>query len=364
MPFVLALQRDDVQRAAAAGLRAEAVRAATGRDDVSAEREATARVEDRRPVILDCDPGHDDALAILLAARHFDVLGITTVAGNVDVDRTTLNARRIVDLAGLQVPIARGCARPLVQPPAHAPEIHGQSGLDGYEFPPPRAAVDGRHAVAFLVDTLRARDGVTIIATGPLTNLAVALRTAPDLAARIHAISLMGGSVTFGNATPAAEFNAWWDPEAAAMVFQSGIPLWMCGLNVTRQAGIDREGIARLEALGTRTAGATASLLRFYLDRQRDLAGVSSASLHDPCAVAILLEPAVLTWVPVHVAVELRGEHTRGMTVCDVRHVPRFNPAALEGGPPRGAPPNVRVAVAIDREAFLRLIEDALASYP
>lgn len=331
---------------------------------MSAPPESTPIIGGRRPVILDCDPGHDDALAILLAARHFDVLAITTVAGNVDVDRTTLNARRIVDLAGLDVPIARGCALPLVQPPVHAPDIHGQSGLDGYEFPPPRAAVEERHAVELLVDTLRARDGVTIIATGPLTNLAVALRTAPDIAGRIKEISLMGGSATFGNRTPAAEFNVWFDPEAAAAVFQSGIPLWMCGLNLTRQAGIDLAGIARIEALGARTAGAMASLLRFYLDRQRERAGGASASLHDPCAVAILLDPPVISWAPVHVTVELRGEHTRGMTVCDVRHLPEFNPAAIPGGPARGAPANARVAVGIARAAFMRLIEDALASFP
>jgi len=324
----------------------------------------TPRNGGRRPVILDCDPGHDDALAIFLAARHFDVLGITAVAGNVDVDRTTLNARRIADLAGLDVPIARGCAAPLVQAPIHAPDIHGPSGLDGYEFPPPRAAVEERDAVEFLVDTLRARDGVTVIATGPLTNLAVALRTAPDIAGRIKEISLMGGSVTIGNVTPAAEFNIWFDPEAASVVFGSGIPLWMCGLNVTRQAGIDLADIARIEALGTRAAAVMGSLLRFYLGRQRTRAGGTSGPLHDPCAVAILLEPPILSWVPARVAVELRGEHTRGMTVCDVRHVPLFNPAVAEGVPPRGAAPNARVATGIDRTAFVRLIEDALASYP
>ena len=331
---------------------------------MSAPTEDTRAAGGRRPVILDCDPGHDDALAILLAARHFDVLGITTVAGNVDVDRTTLNARRIVDLAGLDVPIAQGCALPLVQPPVHAPDIHGRSGLDGYEFPPPRAAVDKRHAVELLVDTIRGRDGVTIIATGPLTNLALALRTAPDIAGRIREISLMGGSATSGNRTPAAEFNVWFDPEAAAVVFQSGVPIWMSGLNVTHQAGIDLAGLARIEALGTRTAGAMASLLRFYLGRQRERGGVASASLHDPCAVTILLEPPVISCAPVHVSVELRGEHTRGMTVCDVRHLPAFNPAARAGAPPRGAPPNARLAVGIDRTAFFRLIEDALASFP
>jgi inosine-uridine nucleoside N-ribohydrolase len=318
----------------------------------------------RRPVILDCDPGHDDALAILLAARHFDILGITTVAGNVDVERTTANARRVVDLAGLHVPVARGCALPLVALPRHVPEVHGSSGLDGYDFPPPRAAIDQRHGVEFLIETVRAREGVTVIATGPMTNLAVALRQAPDIADRIREISMMGGSVTLGNSTPAAEFNIWFDPEAADIVFRSGVPLWMCGLNLTRQAGLDGAAIDRLEGLNTETARAMAAVLRVYLRNLREGYGAASASLHDPCAVAILLEPSVMTWIPMHVAVELRGQHTRGMTVCDARHVRAFNPAAIEGGPPRGAPPNAHVAVGLDHAGFIRLIEDALAAYP
>jgi len=315
-------------------------------------------------VIVDCDPGHDDALAILLAARHCEILGVTTVAGNVDVERTTLNALRIVELAGLRVPVARGCAVPLVRAPVHAPEIHGHSGLDGYEFPPVRGAPDRRHAVEFLIETLRARDGITIIATGPLTNLAVALRTAPDIAARIAEISVMGGSVTAGNITAAAEFNTWVDPEAADVVFRSGVPLWMCGLNLTRQAGIDPDGVARMASLGTRAARVAASLLRFYLARQLERAGNAAGPLHDPCAVAVLLDPPVISWVPMHVAVELHGDHTRGMTVCDARHVPEFNPATASGTAPRGAPPNARVALRVDRDALLRLVEDAVASLP
>jgi len=318
----------------------------------------------RRPVILDCDPGHDDALAILLAARHFDLLGIAAVAGNVDVERTTTNARRMVDLAGLRVPVAQGCAAPLIASPRHVPEVHGSSGLDGYDFPPPHTPVDPRHGVQLIVETLRAHEGVTVIATGPLTNLAVALRQAPEIAGRIRAISLMGGSVTLGNSTPAAEFNVWFDPEAADVVFRSGIPLWMCGLNVTRHAGIDEAAIDRFERLNTRTARAMSAVLRVYLSNLRRGSGVASAALHDPCAVAILLDPCPIAWAPMHVAVELRGQHTRGMTVCDARHLPAFNPAAIDGSPPRGSAPNANVAVGIDHAAFLRLIEEALAAYP
>jgi len=318
----------------------------------------------RRAVLVDCDPGHDDALAVLLAARHFDVLGVTTVAGNADVERTTLNARRIVDLTALPIPVARGCAAPLAQRAVHAPHIHGASGLDGHEFPAPRAPVDPRHAVEFLIDTLRAHEAVTLIATGPLTNIAAALRRAPDLAARIREISVMGGSVTGGNTTPAAEFNVWFDPEAADAVFRSGIPLWMCGLNLTRQAGLDAEGIARLERLGTRAARAMAALLWAYRGRLAEAAGLTTATLHDPCAVAILLEPSIIASTPMHVAVELRGEHTRGMTVCDARHVRSINVAAGPATSPRGAPPNANVGVTLDRAAFVEVLEDALASFP
>lgn len=318
----------------------------------------------RRPVLLDCDPGHDDALAILLAARHYDVLGIATVAGNVGVSLTTLNARRIVELAGLRAPVAQGCASPLVAPPRHAVEVHGSSGLDGFDFPPPETPVDPRHGVRLLIDVLRGRDGVTVIATGPLTNLAVALRQAPDIAGRIRAISLMGGSVTLGNSTPTAEFNIWCDPEAADVVFRSGIPLWMCGLNVTRHAGVDETVIERFERVNTRTARAMAAVLRVYLANLRRGSGAASAALHDPCAVAILLDPCPITWAPMHVAVELHGQSTRGMTVCDARHIRAFNPAVAEGTPPRGAPPNANVAVGIDQTAFLRLVEDALAASP
>jgi pyrimidine-specific ribonucleoside hydrolase len=251
-----------------------------------------------------------------------------------------------------------------VRAPAHADAIHGLSGLDGYAFPAVRRDLDHRHAVEFLIETARARDDLTIIAVGPLTNVAVALRTAPDIASRLAAISVMGGSVTGGNVTPAAEFNTWFDPEAADIVFRSGVPLWVSGLNVTRQVSVDQDALARIEAIGTRAARAVASLLRVYLARQLAHGGNAAGPLHDPCAVAILLEPPVISWAAMHVAVELRGEHTRGMTVCDARHVPEINPAAAPGIGSRGEAANARVGMRIDRPAFFRLLEDALAALP
>jgi pyrimidine-specific ribonucleoside hydrolase len=316
----------------------------------------------RRPIIIDCDPGHDDALAILLASRHFDILGITTVAGNVDVERTTLNARRVVDLTGQAIPVMRGCAHPLVRPARDASAVHGASGLDGYEFPAPRTPLDPRGAVDFIISTVRARDDVTVIPTGPLTNVAVALRTAPDIAGRLHAISLMGGSVTVGNVTPAAEFNVWFDPEAADIVLNSGVPIWMCGLNLTHQARIDEATVEAIARIDTHAARVTASLLRFLVDNMRRRFNVT-VSMHDPCAVAALLEPAIMTWAPMHVRVELQGEHTRGMTVCDARHVPAFNPSVIQREP-AGAQPNAQVAVSLDRDRLIGLLQDALRSLP
>jgi pyrimidine-specific ribonucleoside hydrolase len=319
--------------------------------------------EIRRPaIILDCDPGHDDALAILLASRHFDILGITTVAGNVDVERTTLNARRIVDLTGQSIPVMRGSERPLARPAQDASIVHGASGLDGYQFPAPRAPLDPRDAVDFIISTLRSRDDVTLINTGPLTNLAVAIRKAPEVAGRIRAVSLMGGSVGVGNVTPAAEFNIWHDPEAADIVFGSGIPIWMCGLNLTHQASVDEITVEEFRRIDTHAARVTTSLLRFLVANMKRRFKVM-VSMHDPCAVAALIEPTIITWAPMHVRVELQGEHTRGMTVCDARHLPAFNPSVIQRQP-AGEAPNANVAISLDREWLIRLLEDALRSLP
>jgi pyrimidine-specific ribonucleoside hydrolase len=174
----------------------------------------------------------------------------------------------------------------------------------------------------------------------------------------------MGGSAGIGNVTPVAEFNVWYDPEAADIVFRSGIPIWMCGLNLTHQAAIEAAVVERFARLGTHAAQVASSLLRFLVGRMQSRFGVTAAAMHDPCAVAILLEPSPITWAPMHVSVELRGEHTCGMTVCDARHVRAFNPLAAMDRPPAGPAPNANVAVSLDHSGFVRLLEDALTASP
>ena len=216
------------------------------------------------PAIIDCDPGHDDVMAILYGARTLDLKGITTVHGNAPLSMTTRNARRLVELAGLtHIPIAAGMDRPLVREPVYAPEVHGQTGLDGPDLPEPTIPILQEHAVEFIYRTAMEVDDLVLLPIGPLTNVAVALRRYPELASRITMISLMGGSLTFGNSTPAAEFNIWADPDAAHVVFSSGIPIKMVGLNVTRQVSATPERRAQVRAIGSRTTTAVAQMLDF-----------------------------------------------------------------------------------------------------
>ena len=216
------------------------------------------------PVIVDCDPGHDDAIALVVAARHTDLLGVTTVAGNAPIERTTHNALVVLDLLGHDAPVHRGASRPLLAPPRHAGYVHGESGLDGAELPEPSRAEEGDDAVAFIVETARAHEGVWLVPTGPLTNIAMALRRAPDLVDRIAGISLMGGSATVGNRTAVAEFNIWADPEAAAAVFDYGGPLVQAGLHLTHQLQTTPEQIERLRALPNRLGPVLGQLLGFF----------------------------------------------------------------------------------------------------
>lgn len=324
-------------------------------------------MEGTGPVILDCDPGHDDALAILLAARHLEVVGITTVAGNQTLEKVTANALRVLEVGGLAaIPVHPGAAAPLAGEVVTAGDFHGESGLDGADLPDPTTSPRREHAVEFLARTVAARDGVTVIATGPLTNLALALDLHPGIADRIAELSLMGGSMTSGNVTPVAEFNVWADPEATRVVLRSGIPIRMVGLNLTHQAEADAGVVDRMRGLRSRVGRAAADLVEFLIGR--DPGTPNAALLHDPCAVAWLIAPELITGHPLHVDVELAGALTRGMTVCDHRHLtggPCADRPTQDAGAERGGPnaPNALVGLHLDREGFLDLLLGGLAGY-
>jgi inosine-uridine nucleoside N-ribohydrolase len=298
------------------------------------------------PVILDVDPGHDDAVAIMLAcgAPDLDLLAVTTVAGNVPLEKTTRNALRILSLIGhTDLPVAAGASSPLRRLLHTAEDIHGESGLDGPEIPDPSLEPDERGAAHLIADTIRdAREPVTLIPTGPLTNVATFLREHPDLKERIARISLMGGSIGLGNTTPAAEFNVYVDPEAAREVFESGLPITMSGLDVTHQAGAGPAERENLRSLG-RTGGVAAELLEVFAGTYERIYGFDSPPLHDPVAVAAVLEPRVLKTRPMRVDIECESELTRGETVCDFYGV-------------SGKPPNAEVGVELDREGFFDLL--------
>ncbi|MCU1359536.1 MAG: putative pyrimidine-specific ribonucleoside hydrolase [Ilumatobacteraceae bacterium] len=306
---------------------------------------------DRLSMLLDCDPGHDDAIAMIVAARHANLLGITTVAGNAPLERTTRNAIIVRDLLEIDVPVHTGADRPLVAEPKHADYVHGESGMDGADLPEPSGPPDGTDAVGFIVDTCRAREGTWLVATGPLTNIAAALRAAPDLAGRIGGISLMGGG-TFGNRTAMAEFNIWADPEAAAAVFEYGGSLLMCGLDLTHRFQATPERIAQVRAIPGRLASVMADLFVFfsgtYVARHDNLRG---APVHDPCAVMALTHPDLFERMRAHVAIETKGQHTRGMTVVDQRHL-------IER-----PEPNCTVQTAIDADAGFAVIDEAIAHF-
>ncbi|MFD7446573.1 nucleoside hydrolase [Streptomyces sp. NPDC059909] len=295
------------------------------------------------PIIIDCDPGHDDAVAILLAAGDpaVDLLAITTVAGNQVVKKTTLNARRICTAAGItDVPIAAGCAQPLVQQLYVADDVHGDSGMDGPRFGEPTVDALPEHAVDLMYRILTGHpEPVTLVPTAPLTNIALLLTRYPDAAAHIREIVLMGGSTERGNRTPAAEFNVYVDPEAADIVFRSGVPVTMCGLNVTHRALATPDVLARLEGLGTELGRICVELMTFFASTYRRLWGFEAPPLHDPVAVARVIDPSIVHCVDASVVVELRGQHTRGATVVDLHQY-------------LDRPVNAQVAVALDGEKF------------
>ncbi len=312
-------------------------------------------------ILIDCDPGHDDAIAILFAAKRCELVGITTVHGNASLENTTRNALAICELAGLDLPIAQGCAAPLVMPAIHAADIHGRTGLDGAAMPAPTRGPIATHAIDFILEQAERHKGELVLAViGPETNVAAALRREPKLASWLKAITIMGGSTTIGNITPAAEFNVYADPEAAAVVFASGVPIWMVGYNVTRQTGFGQGDIDHMRKGAGRTAKTIADLMQFYLDGQRRVFGLEIAPMHDVCAIFPFVAAELITYVETSVQVELTGTHTRGMTVCDLRGKRATGTGAIRDA----GRPNAKVAVASNARALIDQVVEAIVAYP
>lgn len=314
---------------------------------------------DARRIIIDTDPGQDDAIAILLAmaSPELEIAGITTVAGNVPLSLTTANALKLCELTGrTDIPVVAGSVRPLVRPLVTAEAVHGKTGLDGSGLPDPVIRPVPGHAVDWIIDTVMAApEGTyTLCPLGPLTNIAAALVREPKIAPRIREIVLMGGGFfEGGNMTPAAEFNIYVDPHAAHVVMTSGIKLTMVPLDVTHKALITRPWLDRVAAIGTPVAKSAHGMLDFYERFDMDRYGTAGGPLHDPCVIAFLLKPELFRGRDCHVAIELSGEHTLGMTVVDW-----WGTIGKWGGPE--AKKNCHVLREIDADGFFELIYQAL----
>ena len=308
-------------------------------------------------LIIDTDPGQDDAVAILLAlaSPEIDLLGITTVAGNVPLALTQENARKICDLAGrTDMQVFAGLDRPLVRPLVTAEHVHGRTGLDGPVLPDPETPLQEQHAVDYIIDTLRREPAgsVTLAPIGPLSNIAMAMQRAPDIIPRIRQIILMGGAYfEVGNITPTAEFNIYVDPHAAQVVFASGVPVIMMPLDVTHKALTRTDRVAALRAIGNRTGVAVAEMLEFFERFDEAKYGSDGGPLHDPCTVAWMIAPDIFNGRPCNVEIETASPLTMGMTVVDWWQV-------------SSRPHNALVIGDLDADRFFALITERLATLP
>ncbi len=306
--------------------------------------------EKKIPVIIDCDPGCDDTAALLLAFRcpELDVRGITTVSGNVSLDKTTYNALRVAEVIGTGVRVCPGADRPLFREPVYAPHVHGEDGLLGLPLPAPKKKASFYKAWDFIYEEAVNQKGeLEIIAVGPLTNLAIALAANSDLAGMIRRVVIMGGAAVGGNVTPCAEFNIYVDPEAADMVMKSGIPICVCGLDVTLKAYLTAEEIAGIKALGTPPAELFGAVTEQNCEKVFCPQG---APLHDPAAVLFAVDPGLFTTQRCWMGVETAGTITRGKTVTDC-----FSDAQKEA--------NVDLALDVDRERFAAKVREIMERY-
>ncbi len=310
-------------------------------------------MNEKLKLIMDSDPGHDDAVAIMLAGKSpkLDLLGISSCSGNQSIEKTTHNALSLCQYLGINVPVAQGSPKPLFKEPMYCPQIHGESGLDGFTFPPLTKKVDSRTGCDFIIETCLANKEVVLVPTGPLTNIALALQKNPAIKSHIKEIMLMGGSIGSGNVTPAAEFNIVVDPEAADIVFHSGLSVYMNGLDVTRQVLVTEEVIARMAKIHNKASDLFVALMKQYnINQKKTFQWSKGGPLHDPVTIVSLIDPSVVTYEYMNVGIDLSKGPSYGRTNCD-----RFGYLHLQ--------PNAYVAVAINVEKYWDTIESVLRLY-
>ena len=308
---------------------------------------------EKRKMILDCDPGHDDAVAIILAGinEKIDLLGISVVTGNQTLEKTTNNALNVCQWLGLDVPVYKGCPDPMIRPKFVAADIHGETGLDGPVFEPLTKKAEEKHAVLWMIDTLMNSDGdITVVTTGPMTNLGMAMRMEPKIIPKIKEIVLMGGAYTNGNVTPAAEFNIIEDADAAYVCFTSGRPITMVGLDVTRKALCYPEIVERMGKIGNKASKLFVDLMGHFCKSQKEVFGWEGGPLHDPVTIAYLIDPSVLTVKPMHCEIDIFSQQSLGRTNCDF-----FGYQKKE--------PNANVAIDIDAAKYWDIIEENIRKY-
>lgn len=308
---------------------------------------------DKRKIILDCDPGHDDAVAIMLAGNspQIELLGITVVAGNQTLDNTQRNALNVVQALGLDAPVYAGCGQPMIREKITAGDIHGATGLDGPVFEPLTRSLEPEHAVHYIIRTLmESEEPITMVVTGPMTNLGMAMRLEPAIVDKIERIVLMGGAYTNGNVTPAAEFNIIADADAAYVCFTCGRPITMVGLDVTRKVLCYPEIVERMGKVGNKASKLFVDLMKHFCKSQKEVFGWEGGPLHDPVTIASLLDPTVLKTKPMNVEIDIRSTQSYGRTNCDYFGYLKKEPTA-------------DVGIDIDVEKFWNIIEEGLRRY-
>ena len=307
----------------------------------------------KEKIILDCDPGHDDAVAIMLAAINpkIELLGITVVAGNQKLEKTVNNALKVCNHLNLNVPVYSGMSRPMIREQLIADDIHGKTGLDGPKFEELKIKAENKHAVNFIIDTLMNSDEkITLVPTGPLTNIGMAIRFEPKIIEKINRIVLMGGSYQLGNMTPAAEFNILADPDAAHIVFSSGVKLVMMGLDLTRQASATKEVVEKIKSLNNKASKLFVDLMEFFAASQKNVFGWTAPPVHDPTTIAYIIDPECIEVKPMFCEIELWSERSYGRTLCDYFGILKKKP-------------NVDVAVKLDFDRFWNLVYENLKLY-